>query len=404
MKQNIAPPQTFQISDSSAGLKAWISIDSLINNRCCGGLRMLPDISDIEIKELAKIMTLKFGFLGIPNGGAKAGICCNKDASQQEKLRLLKAFAVKLRSLLGDCQYNPHQDMNTNKQEIEALHTMLGMRIPRRRVVTEKSGWYTALGVISCVKTGSECQGLDLSSSTAAIEGFGKVGSLVAQELQQLGVRVVAVSTIQGALYSSKGLDIPKLVKMLPEFGSEVINHYSDAQRINKEALLELSIDILSPCARGYSFRMDNVSRIKAKLICPAANTPATPEAEEVLFKQGTISVPDFVANSGGVLGPVMELAGINPSEVADFINTHFSRQVSEIIKQAKENKIPPRKIAEEIAISRFLLMKQASESKSLNNKLFGFAVGLYRKGLIPRVFPRMLSGKYFQKRIEGSF
>jgi len=371
MKQKIAPPHTFQITDSSVGLKAWITIDSLVNNRCCGGLRMLPDISDLEIKELAKIMTLKFGFLGIPNGGAKAGISCNKDASQQEKLRLLEAFAIRLRSLLGDCQYNPHQDMNTNKQEISALHRMLGMRIPRRSVATEKSGWYTALSVLSGIKTGSVCQGLDLSSSTAAIEGFGKVGSLVAQGLQQLGVRVVAVSTIQGALYSSKGLDIPELIKMLPEFGSEVIEHYPDAERINKEALLELSVDILCPCARGSSIHMDNVSRIKAKLICPAANIPVTQDAEDILFKQGTISIPDFVANSAGVLGPVMELAGINSSGVFDFINTHFSKQVSEIIKQAKEKKIPPRKIAEEIAMRRFLLMKQASEAKSLSNKLF---------------------------------
>ena len=52
MKQNIVPPHTFQISDSSAGLKAWIAVDSLINNRCCGGLKMLPEISYLDISKL----------------------------------------------------------------------------------------------------------------------------------------------------------------------------------------------------------------------------------------------------------------------------------------------------------------------------------------------------------------
>jgi len=365
---------------------------------------MLPDVTESELSELAKIMTLKFGFLGVPNGGAKAGICCNKDASPQEKLRLLEAFAIRLRDLLGDCRYNPHQDMNTSKQEILALHRMLGIRIPRRSVATEKSGWYTALTIIASIKAASGYQGMNLSNSTAAIEGFGKVGSLVAQGLEQLGTKVVAISTICGALYSAKGLNIPELMGMLPEFGSEIVDHYSAAERINKESLLELDVDILLPCARGYSIRMDNVSRIKAKLICPAANTPVTKEADEVLFQQGALSIPDFVSNAGGIIGPIMEFAGINPSGVTHFMNTHYSTQVTAIIKKSRQRKINPRRIAEEIAMDRFLRLKAISESGALGNKIFGFALDLYRSGMIPAIFPRMLSGRQFQKRIEGRF
>ena len=402
MNREIVPPLTLEISDSRTGLHAWLAVDSLINNRCCGGLRMLSDVTESELSELARIMTLKFGFLGIPNGGAKAGICCDKDASSEEKLKLLEAFAIKVSDALGDCVYNPHQDMNTNKQEIRALHRMLGMRISRRSIPTEKSGWYTTLTLIASIKVASGYLGLNLSKSTAAIEGFGKVGSLVAQGLEQLGTKVVAISTICGALYSAKGLNISELVGMLPEFGDKIVDYYPAAERINKEALLELNVDILSPCARGYSIRIDNAPKVKAKLICPATNTPITQEAEELLFERDVLSMPDFVSNSGGSLGPTMEFAGINPSGIINFIETHFSIQVSAIIKKSRERKIYPRRIAEEIAMNRFARLKAQSESGSLSNKFFCCALGLYRNGLVPKIFSRLLSQKYFERMIEG--
>ncbi len=61
MKQKINPPVTIEITDDKSSLKRWLAIDSMINNHCCGGLRMLPDISAPELTELAKAMTLKYG-------------------------------------------------------------------------------------------------------------------------------------------------------------------------------------------------------------------------------------------------------------------------------------------------------------------------------------------------------
>lgn len=92
--RKINPAVLLEIADAKTGLIGWLAIDSNINNHCWGGLRMVPDISALEMAELAKVMTLKYGFLGIPHGGAKAGILCDENVQREHKLRLLVAFGL----------------------------------------------------------------------------------------------------------------------------------------------------------------------------------------------------------------------------------------------------------------------------------------------------------------------
>ncbi len=400
--QKINPPVTIEITDAETGLKGWLAIDSIINNHCCGGLRMLPDISAPELTELAKAMTLKHGFLGIPHGGAKAGILCDENTQREHKLRLLEAFGLKIQDFLADRSYLPGPDMGTNNQDIRYMIQKVGIRVPKRTLSGEKSGWYTSLSVIASVKVAAIYQGLDLSKSTVAIEGFGKVGTSVAQGLHQLGSKIVAVSTNRGALYSSDGLDITKLLKLSYQFGSKIVDNYENAERIDIEKLLELDVDILLPCARHHSITKRNASKIKARLISSGANIPITDEAEDLLFQHGVLCVPDFVSNSGGVLGGTMEFAGLNQSAILNLINNSFSEQVSIIIEKSQEEGVCPRKPAEAAARNRFAHIKAVSESRSLRNKTFSLALEIYRKGLLPSVCVGALAQRYFRKRIEG--
>ena len=400
--QKINPPLTLEITDAESNLTGWLAIDSIINNHCCGGLRMSPNISALEMAGLAKAMTLKHGFLGIPHGGAKAGIICDENTQREHKLRLLAVFGLKIQNFLADRSYLPGPDMGTNNQDIRYMMQNVGIRVPRRALSGEKSGWYTSLTVIASTKVAATYQGLDLSESTVAIEGFGAVGSAVAQGLQQLGCKIVAISTNQGALYSSNGLDIAKLLKLSYQFGSKIVDNYEDAERIDKEKLLELNVDILLPCARHHSINMKNASKIKAELICSGANIPITHEAEDLLFRHGVLCVPDFVSNSGGVLGGTMEFAGLNQSAISNLINNSFSDQVSIIIEKSQKEGVCPRKPAEAIARDRFARIKAVSESRTLRNKAFSLALGIYRKGFLPSVYVSTLAQKYFRKRIEG--
>ena len=105
LEHKINPPVVFEISDAKAGLTGWLAIDSTINNHSCGGLRIVPDTSASEMMELAKVMTLKYGFLGLPHGGAKAGIFYDERLPRENKLILLTAFGRKIKNFLSNRIY-----------------------------------------------------------------------------------------------------------------------------------------------------------------------------------------------------------------------------------------------------------------------------------------------------------
>lgn len=402
MKQRIDPPTVLEVSDPEAGLTGWLAVDSIIDNHFCGGLRMLPDVSAPELSALARAMTLKHGFLGIPHGGAKAGLLCNEDASAEKRTRLLAAFGRKVEDLLAARTYLPGSDMGTSNQDIRDMLRNLGIRVPRRALEGRNSGWYTSLTVIAAARAASVARGFDLREATVAIEGFGDVGGAVAQGLDEIGSKIVAVSTRRGALHSPRGLDVAELHRASREHGSEVVDHYRGARKIDRESLLELDVDVLVPCARHHSIHVDNVRKIQARAISCGSNVPATEEAEKLLAERGILCIPDFVANAGGVLGGTMEFAGIRPSSIVSFVNTHFAKQVSLVIDRAEQEGAYIREVAERIAMERFTRMRNASGNRSLRKKVFSFAMELYRNGLIPSLCVSTLARPYFRRRIDG--
>jgi len=404
MTRRFEPPDVLEVTDPDAGLTGWLAVDSVVDGHFCGGLRMLPDVSAPELAALARAMTLKHGFLGIPHGGAKAGILCNEDAPGEKRTRLLAAFGRKVEDLLTARTYLPGSDMGTSDQDIRDMLRNLGIRVPRRALRGQESGWYTSLTVIAAARAASVARGFDLREATVAIEGFGDVGGAVAQGLDEIGSKVVAVSTRRGALHSPRGLDVAELHRASRKHGSEVVDHYKGARRIDRESLLELDVDVLVPCARHHSIHVDNVRKIRARTISCGANVPATEEAEKLLAERGILCIPDFVANAGGVLGGTMEFAGIRPSSIVSFVNTHFARQVSLVIDRARQEGAYIREVAERIATERFTRMREASGNRSLLKKVFSFAMELYRNGLIPSFCVGALARPYFRRRIEGVF
>lgn len=400
----VEPPVVLEIADAEAGLTGWLAVDSVLEGHFCGGLRMLPDVSAPELAVLARAMTLKHGFLGMPHGGAKAGILCDEDADPEKRRRLLAAFGRQVRDLLASRAYLPGSDMGTKAQDIRDMLGDVGVRVPRRALQGRKSGWYTSLTVVAAARAASMEQGRPLERATVAIEGFGDVGAAVAQGLDAIGSRIVAVSTRRGALHAPGGLDVAALLRASREHGSRMVERYGDAERIEREALLELDVDLLVPCARHHSIHEGNAGRIRARAVSCGANVPATDEAEKLLAGRGILCVPDFVANAGGVLGGTMEFAGVRPPAIRAFMDTHFTRQVSLLIRRARREGAYIRDLAERIAGERFARMQSASGRRSLGKRAFSFALDLYRNGWIPEALVRVPAGTYFQHRLEGRF
>jgi len=376
----------------------YVAIDSNIRGRSCGGLRMLPDINEAEIRTLARSMTLKYGFLGLPQGGAKAGVIGDPEAPQPERLDRLVEFGQAIKPLLRTKAFIPTSDMGTHNSDIRHMLHSVGMHVTRRELQNNSSGYYTSLSVLAGVVQSARRLGLDLSRCTAAIEGFGNVGKPLADLLLKADVKVVAISTSHGALYNPRGLDVRHLTQLSDEAGSRVVEIYNEAERIDREKLLELPVNILCPCAGWNSLNMNNVYRITAQAICPGANNPITPEAENVLFERGVLCLPDFVTNCGGVLGGTMEFASVSREKIATFINHHIGVRIAWLLNEAKSMRSLPREVAVHFALRRFSHLVQSANHPTPLSRLFHLGLECYRLGWIPGPFVAPLSLRYFEK------
>jgi glutamate dehydrogenase (NAD(P)+) len=281
-----------------------------------GGIRYHPEVTLSEVTSLAKLMTWKCALVNIPFGGAKGGVICNPKQLSSNELRLItRRFTVELFSVIGPYTDIPAPDMYTNEQTMAWIFDTYDVLNPgnnNRPVVTGKPlNLGGSLGRFEA--TGKGCmfatqrflskklipEYLQIANARIAIQGFGKVGAVAANEFFKQGAKIVAVSDSSGGVYSKDGLDPEKLSAFKKTHGSVV--GMANTLTLSNEELLEVDCDILIPAATAFQINADNAFNIKAKLIVEAANNPTTPVADEILQQRGVFIIPDILANAGGV-------------------------------------------------------------------------------------------------------
>jgi len=277
-----------------------------------GGIRYHPDVTLDEIRALAMLMTWKCAVVDIPFGGAKAGVICDpKKLTREELEHLTRRFTTEISIMLGPERDIPAPDIGTDEQVMawimDTYSMQKGYSVPA--VVTGKPvsmggslGRSEAPGrsVAIIAQQAAKYSNINLDHATVAVQGFGKVGSTVAQCLAESGYKIVAVSDSKGGIYNSRGL-APAAVKEHRKEAGTVLG-YRDADIITNERLLELPVDILVPAAVEMQITGDNAERMKAKIIVEGANAPTTPDADRILEERGILVVPDILANAGGVV------------------------------------------------------------------------------------------------------
>ncbi len=376
----------------------YIVIDSIIGGHAYGGIRLMPEIDEQEISILARGMTLKFGFLGLPHGGAKAGVIGDPEAPLEERLERLRIFGQAIYPLLANRIYIPATDMGTNMNDIRQMVESAGIPVKKRDFSVERSGYYTALTVFTGIKQAIKYLGLELAGRRVAIEGFGKVGSALAGILYAAGALVVAVSTSRGAIYNPNGLDTMRLISLAAEAGSRAVDLYDNAEHIAPHSLLELPVDVLCPCALINSINRENAVRVSASIIAPGANSPVTSEAETILFEREKISLPYFVTNSGGTLGATMEFASVGVKKIEEFIDLQIGGRVAWILAEAVKKRVPPVEIAVPFALNRFEEVRRKAACPTFKSGVFSLGLDLYRRGYLPGLMVGALAPGYFKK------
>ncbi len=365
------PEKVLQVYDSHTGMKGILIIDNTALGPGKGGVRMTPTVNVEEVFRLARTMTWKCALAELPFGGAKSGIIANpKNISKEEKINLIKAFAIALKPL-SPSQYIAAPDINTGKEEMAAyalangsLRSCTGKPADLCIGPCEKCGipheyGSTGYGVFHATKLAAEHIGVKLKEGATAIDGFGNVGSFLAKYLSEFGAKIVAVSDSKGCIYNPDGLDYEKLKKVKEETRS-VIN-YEPGQALMYEEIFELPVDILVPASIPDVINAQNVDKIKAKVIIEGANIPVTYESEKRLNEKGVLVIPDFIANAGGVISSYAEYIGENPQRMFQMVEERIVKNVRLVIDKAEKEKIAPRDAALKIAQKR---VKKAMEKR----------------------------------------
>ena len=276
-----------------------------------GGVRFHPDVDADEVVALSIWMSLKSAILGLPYGGAKGGVIVNPhQLSERELEELSRGYIREMEAIIGPEKDIPAPDVNTNPQimgwMLDEFDRLRGQNMPgfitgKPLILGGSLGRLeaTGRGVVINIMEAIQRLGLTPHGLTAAIQGFGNVGSMTARFLHEQNVKVVAVNDALGGVYCPDGLDIPALLSYSRDHGT--VAGFPGAKPLERLDLFRVSADIFVPAAMENQITEETAPLIQAKIVAEAANGPTTTEGDRILQDKGVFVIPDILCNAGGV-------------------------------------------------------------------------------------------------------
>ncbi len=288
-----------------------------------GGVRFHPQETIDSVRAMAMWLTWKTAVADLPLGGGKGGIICDPhNLSLAEQERLCRGWVRQIFRDIGPEIDIPAPDLMTNAQHmlwmLDEYEVLAGGRYPA--AFTGKPVGMggslgrieaTGYGIIIAVREALKELSISPENTTASIQGFGHVSRYAIELYQQMGGTVRCVSSWNQQHKKSftfckkEGIQLDELVSITDSFGGI---HKEKAQDMGYEVLpadawLEQEVDILIPAAMENQITTKNVHLIKpsVKILAEGANGPTSPEAIMAINGREIFTIPDFLANAGGV-------------------------------------------------------------------------------------------------------
>lgn len=342
-----------------------------------GGVRFHPEVHLDEVRALATLMSFKTAAVDIPLGGGKGGVAYDprqRDDSFNEKVS--REYVRALAEHIGPNKDVPAPDVNTDAKIIdwmvdefsaitgdETRASFTGKSLHKggsagREAATGRGGVIALREYIAAHP--------DLPKPlTVAVQGIGNVGFFFAHIAQaELPVRIVAVSNsrtcvaVKDFAQNTNALDFSHKL-----FSREVIYELENEQteQLAGNAILSLDVDVLVFAALGDVLNEHNQATVSARILLELANGPVDSEAHRLLEERGVVSMPDIVANAGGVIVSYLEwrqnLSGETWSE--EKVNSELDRILSaatnNMITRAAHDAMSLREAAFVIALERLV-------------------------------------------------
>ena len=346
-----------------------------------GGIRFHPQETVDTIRALSMWMTWKCAVVDIPLGGAKGGVICDpRNLSSGEQERLCRGYVRQLAKNIGPMIDVPAPDVMTNGQHMlwmmDEFEAIQGAHYPG--VITGKPVGMggslgrtqaTGYGVIYCLREALKELNIDITKTTASLQGFGNVAEYAARLYTSMGGKIIAISCWDNqdkkayTYRNVNGLDIDKIASIKDSFGTidKVKAREIGLELLGGDAWIAQDVDILLPCALENQLTPATFAAIsnQVKVICEGANGPTTPDCDELIKAKNIYLVPDFLCNAGGVTCSYFEQVQCNMNyfwpieEVLEKLDFKMTSAFHAVHNLAREKGLYMRDAAYEIAINR---------------------------------------------------
>ncbi len=280
-----------------------------------GGVRFHQNVDLDEVKALSIFMTFKCGVVGIPYGGGKGGVSVDPlELSSNELEQLARGYIDKTYKYLGDRIDIPAPDVGSNAQVmswmLDEYEKIKGYQEPG--IITGKPVLLggslgrtqaTGVGIVEIAKCYLEKIDKKPKEASAAVQGFGNVGSFTCKSLQDEKIKVVSIAEFYNgkayAIYKEEGIDIDALMKFRES--NKNLAEFEGVEIIDMARFWTLNVDLLIPAALENAIDAEIAKKIKAKAVIEAANGPTTIEADKIFKERNIFVTPDILTNAGGV-------------------------------------------------------------------------------------------------------
>ncbi|MEQ8433125.1 MAG: Glu/Leu/Phe/Val dehydrogenase dimerization domain-containing protein [Oceanicaulis sp.] len=275
-----------------------------------GGVRFSSDADMDEAERLALLMSLKCALLGLPFGGAKGAVRVKAgDLSDEQKARIAANYALAFKDVIGPDSDVPAPDVATGSDEMAAMAQALGIKpgdakAPVTGLPPDKGGLELRTGATGqgawrvYRRLAPGCGGAQ--KPRIALQGYGKGARGFVKAALKDGATLVAAADSKSLAHDPDGIDAQELDERKSKTG-----------RVGDPAdpidILKIDADVLVLAARSDVITARRARDVAASAIVEIANAPVTRRGYHALEKRGRWSVPDILANAGGVLASYFE-------------------------------------------------------------------------------------------------
>jgi len=305
--------------------KGWRAVHSDHRLPVKGGIRYALEVNQDEVEALASLMTYKCALVDVPYGGSKGGLILDPQQYHADDLeQITRRFASELieKGYISPGGNVPAPDMGTGPREMAWIADTYKKLFPhevdyfacvtgkppshggiRGRVEATGRGIQYALREYFRHPEDVALAGLNgtLEGKRIIIQGLGNVGYHAAKFLsEEDGALITAIIERDGAIMNDTGLVVEDVRNYIRQNGG--VKGFPGTEYVaNGRVCFGLDCDILIPAALENQITSENVDDIRAPLIIEGANGPVTFNADTKLRVKGTVILPDFFANAGGV-------------------------------------------------------------------------------------------------------